>query len=92
MNRDKKQFDKDKIGYIITEYLGCDRDFIVENLKFISEIMQDVFDIIDKYREDTRNIEYIFMSDFQENRASDDYSKIRLLEDFNGIYVYEIKE
>jgi hypothetical protein len=91
MNRDKKQFDKYKIGYIITEYLGCDRDFIIENLKFISEVIQDVFDIIDKYKEDTRNIEYIFSADYEEGRASDDYSRINFIEDYNGICVYEIR-
>ena len=90
-NQIKAHFQENRINYIVREYLGCDNDFIVDNLDFSYQIIDSIFKIIDKYGKDTRNIEYIFESDYEEGRASDDYSKLRLLEDFNGIYVYEIK-
>lgn len=87
----KIHFQKNRIKYIVMEYLGCDRDYIIDNLDFVYQIIDSVYKIIDKYGEDTRNIEYIFMCDYEEGRASDDYNNINFLEDFDGIYVYEIK-
>ena len=91
-NKDLKwHFQKDRINYIVKEYLGCSNDFILEDLDFTYNIIDTCYKIIEKYENDKRNIHYIFMSDYEEGRASDNYDNINFLEDFSGIYVYEIK-
>ena len=88
----KWHFQKERINYIIKEYLGCEEDYLIQNLDFTYNIIDSVYKIIKKYKNDKRNIHYIFMSDYEEGRASDDYNSIEFLENFNGIYVYAKKE
>ena len=82
---------REHIDYIVKSYLGCENEYILDNLEFIYNVIDNVYKIIDKYKNDERNIQYIFMSDYEEGRASDNYDNIKFLEDFSGIYVYEVK-
>ena len=85
----KAHLDKNKINYIVREYLGCETEYILDNLDFIYQLIDDIYKVIDKYKNDTRNIQYIFESDYEVGRASDNYDNVRYLENFNGIIVYE---
>jgi len=96
----KWYFNKDRINYIVKEYLGCDNDYILDNLDFIYQVIDTVYYIIDKYKNDKRNIQYIFESDYIEGRASDNinnnweniediYTDLKYIENVNGIIVYE---
>lgn len=99
MNKDKKQFDYNNKEYIITEYLGIDKDTFKEF--FDTSIFNDINNIINDYKEDKRNIEYMLESDFRVGYASDNftysnditkmYKDIKFIKNVNGIIVYEEK-
>ena len=46
-NKDLKwNFQKDRINYIVREYLGCSKDFILEDLDFIYNVIDTCYKII----------------------------------------------
>lgn len=98
MNNEKRQFNYDNIEYIITEYLGIDKDTFIEF--FDTRLFNDIHYIIDKYKEDKRNIEYMLESDYRLGYASDKftssnkltemYKDIKFIENRNGIIIYKV--
>lgn len=88
----KKHLEKKNINYIMKEYLGCESDYILENLDFTHQVIDIVYKIIDIYGKVDKNIQYIFQCDYEEGRAHDNYNDIEVLDNINGIVVYEIKE
>ena len=100
----KWHLNKDKINYIIKDYLGCEDSYILDNLEFIGQIVNNIYYIINKYKNDKRNIQYIFECDYMDGRASDNinedleefsieklYNDLKYIENVNGIIVYEVK-
>ena len=81
----KFYFDKEQLERIKKEYLGLDTEY----LKMINEkqLEKDILTTIDKYKNDTRKVEYILESDLR--YAYDNEEDIRVLENINGIIVYE---
>lgn len=84
----KWHLDKERINYICKEYLGIEDDYILSNLDFIYDVIKSVYSIIDKYKNDKRNIQYIFECDYEEGRAGENTN---FIENVNGIVVYEAK-
>lgn len=99
MNKEKKQFNYDNNKYIITEYLGIDRDTFIK--QFNTSLFNDIYYIINKYKEDKRNIEYMLESNYRlgyvgnkfipSNKLTEMYKDIKFIENRNGIIVYSQK-
>ena len=78
--------DKTQMNRILFEYLGIHKeDFDIFFNK--EQLEKDINFIIDKYANDTRKIQYILESDIQ--YAYDNEKDIRIIENVNGIIVYE---
>lgn len=88
MNMNKWYFQKENITRIIKEYLGFEDDYILDNLKEVYDVITNVYNIINDYRDYEKNVEFIMQKDYEDGRASDNYYNINLISDYNGIYVY----
>lgn len=78
-------FDKGQMGRIIYEYLGLSEEYI--KMIDLEQLKKDINFVIDKYINDTRKIQYILESDIQ--YAYDNEEDINILENVNGVVVYE---
>ena len=82
---EKFYFDKKQMERIITEYLGITKEYV--EFFIMKQLKKDIKAIIKKYKNDTRKIQYILASDLR--YAYDNEEDIRIIEDYNGIIVYE---
>lgn len=82
----REHFDSNKMFTIIRQYLGiceeCLKEFFNEK-----QLTSDILYIIHKYKNDKRDIQYILESDIM--YAYDKEEDIKILENVNGIIVYE---
>lgn len=78
-------FDKQQMGKIIYEYLGLSEEYI--KMIDLEQLKKDINFVIDKYINDTRKIKYILESDIM--YACDNKEDINILENINGVIVYE---
>ena len=92
MNMNKWYFQKENITRIMKEYLGFEDDYILDNLKEVYDVITNVYNIINDYKDYEKNVEFIMQKDYEDGRASDNYYKINLISDYNGVYVYIVMD